>query len=170
MNEIEFLQIMQSDSKLWDYAETVQDGGAVTKTLQVPWGIGEVSVTLEGMGDVNGRRAAFSAFGEYIRGLVNDRISEEAITARAEQADKRTGATSDRQPDSTSPSPEESAEILSKEAVEAHDGPSTYSADPSIRLVELRAASDRAKAFIESTETEVRALEAYMEIINAEKE
>jgi len=86
MNEQEFLGLMQSDNKLWALSvPTVGLEGSETRCINVPWGIGVVEVTFEGTDDAAGRRAAFSAFGDYIRGLVKDRIDDDAITARAEQ-------------------------------------------------------------------------------------
>lgn len=86
----EALDCMNSDYKLWEKAESKDlGGGRVEKTLHLPWGIGEVSVTLEGMSDAGKRRAAVSGYGEYIRGVVNEAISDEAVSARAKQAAAR---------------------------------------------------------------------------------
>lgn len=168
MNENEFLALMQSDSKLWDYATTTHNkDGSIDKTLQIPWGIGEITVTLEGMDNVQGRRAAFNSFGDYIRGLINDKTSDDAITARAKQAAARVGEKSDSLIDSTGTRPEEPETIFDSETVETYDDPTLQIADPAARLTNLRRAIDRARKFIDSTETEMKALEAYMEIINA---
>jgi len=81
----ETLDIMNSDFKLWERA-TGEDlgGGKVTKTINLPWGIGEVTVTLEGMTDATKRRGAVSSYGEYIRGLIDEQTNDEAITSRAQ--------------------------------------------------------------------------------------
>lgn len=81
------LDIMNSDFKLWEAAtEKPLGAGVVEKTINLPWGIGETTVTLEGMNDSNKRRAAVGAYGEYIRGLINERTNDEAIESRARQA------------------------------------------------------------------------------------
>ena len=81
------LDIMSSDFKLWESATSEDLGnGSVAKTITLPWGIGEYTVTMEGMNDANKRRAAVGAFGEHIRGVINDRINDEAITGRAQVA------------------------------------------------------------------------------------
>ncbi len=63
----------------------VGDGG-VEKTITLPWGIGEHTVTLEGMNDAGTRRGAVSTYGEYIRGLIDERINDESVTSRAQAA------------------------------------------------------------------------------------
>ena len=90
MNIEQMLDIMQSDMKLWDMADTKeQKNGRVTKTLSLPWGIGEVVVELEGMTDARKRRAAVEGYGQYIRDLIKERIDDEAITSRAKAAAAR---------------------------------------------------------------------------------
>lgn len=81
------LDIMNSDFKLWEKAESEDlGGGKVVKTLTLPWGIGEVKVTLEGMTDADKRRQAVAGYGNYIRDLINEATADEAIEARARQA------------------------------------------------------------------------------------
>lgn len=90
MNVNDALDIMQSDMKLWDTAEKKPiAGGKVEVTLDLPWGIGSHSVTLEGMKDAQGKRNAVGAYGEYIRGLIDEQINDEAITSRAQVAAAR---------------------------------------------------------------------------------
>lgn len=90
MDKNEALDIMNSDFKLWERAATEDHGGGkLTKTLTLPWGIGEVSVTLEGMTDAGKRRNAVSGYGEYIRGLIDEATNDEAVTARAKAAAAR---------------------------------------------------------------------------------
>ena len=90
MEVIEILDIMNSDFKLWEAAEDEDVGpGKVNKTINLPWGIGEVTVTREGMNDAGKRRAAVGAYGEHIRGLIRDRTSDESVEARAKQAAAR---------------------------------------------------------------------------------
>ena len=87
MNELSIpdaLDIVQSDMKLWDKSDTEPlPGGAVRKSINLPWGIGEVSVTLEGLSDGKGRRNAVGAYAEYIRDVVKNAIDDEAVTSRA---------------------------------------------------------------------------------------
>ena len=84
------LDIMQSDMKLWDTAETEDLGeGRVTKTLDLPWGIGKLSVTLEGMTDATKRRDAVAQYGAFVRAEIEERIDDEAITSRAKAAAAR---------------------------------------------------------------------------------
>jgi hypothetical protein len=88
MNEQEALALMQSDMSLWEKATTVELGdGRQEKTIEGwPWGIGTITVTLEGLTDGVKRREAVGQFGEYIRAVVDERINDEAITLRAQQA------------------------------------------------------------------------------------
>ncbi len=167
MNKQEFLGMMESDSKLWETAETSAEGDKVVKTIDIPWGIGKTTVTLEGIGNVNGRRAAFSSFGEYIRGLVNDRISDDAITARAEQAAEKVSETSDRFIAIAGTSPVTTEEAFNKNPIPSFDEVGLQDQDPATRLTKLRRGCDLARAYIDDTTTEIKALEAYMEIINA---
>lgn len=90
MDKQEALNSMNSDHRLWEKAETKDlGGGRIEKVLTLPWGIGETRVTLEGMTDAGKRRAAVSGYGEYIRGVIEEAISDDAVTARAEQAAAR---------------------------------------------------------------------------------
>lgn len=99
MNENEFRSIMFSDQKLWDFAETTDETpNSLTKSINVPWGIGTIDVTLEGTNNASGRRAAFEGFGNYIRDLIKERTSDESVTARAKQSDVRDAELSLEQP------------------------------------------------------------------------
>jgi len=90
METQELLSIMQSDMKLWDKASTEEVGpGKVVKTLDLPYGIGEYSVTLEGLNDADKRRSALASYGAHIRQIVKERIDDEAVTARAKAAAAR---------------------------------------------------------------------------------
>ena len=83
----EALDIMNSDFKLWEAATDEDVGpGVVNKTINLPWGIGDVTVTMEGMNDAGKRRAAVGSYGEYIRGLIRERTADESVEARAKQA------------------------------------------------------------------------------------
>lgn len=100
------LDIMNSDFKLWEKSKSKDLGnGKVEKTIDLPWGIGEYSVTLEGMNDGSKRRAAVGAYGQHIRDLIKERIDDEAITSRAKAAAARAEYT--RSSDSNSISTDE---------------------------------------------------------------
>jgi hypothetical protein len=87
MTKTDTFDIMQSDMKLWEKAEKFPaKGGGVSVTLNLPFGIGEHTVTMEGMNDAQGKRNAVGAYGEYIRGLIKERIDDEAVTSRAKAA------------------------------------------------------------------------------------
>ena len=104
MNVQEALDIMQSDMKLWEAAETEETKeGVVIKTISLPWGLGEVVVELEGMNDGNKRREAVESYGAYIRGLIDEQTNDEAITARAKAAAAR--AKPDDSPDGSGVDP-----------------------------------------------------------------
>lgn len=86
----EALNLMNSDFKLWEKADTKDlGGGKIAKTLDLPWGIGEYTVELEGMNDSNKRRAAVGAYGEHIRGIIKERTDDEIVTSRAKAAAAR---------------------------------------------------------------------------------
>ena len=87
--EQELSQVLNSDFKLWEFAETEENGTSITKSLNLPLGIGEVSVTLEDVHDATTKRGAVEAFGDYVRGLVRERTDDEEVTARAEAARQR---------------------------------------------------------------------------------
>ena len=73
-----------------DAATTEDNGkGTLIKSLDLPFGIGETNVTIEGLTDAGKKRNAVSQFGEYIRGLIKERIDDEAVTARAKAAAER---------------------------------------------------------------------------------
>jgi len=87
LSKREAIDLMNSDMKLWDAATTVDNGkGTLVKSLDLPFGIGETNVTIEGLTDAGKKRNAVSQFGEYIRGLIKERIDDEAVTARAKAA------------------------------------------------------------------------------------
>lgn len=87
MNEVEALNLVNSDIALWEKAETTDlGGGSIEKKIHLPWGIGEVAVTLEGLTDGAKRRQALEQYGAYIRELVRDATDDDAITARAQIA------------------------------------------------------------------------------------
>lgn len=177
MNEQEFQAILNSDSKLWDHATTEIVGpNAIKKTITIPWGIGEKVVTLEGTGDAKGKREAFSAFGGYVRELVDDRIGDEAVEERAKQAASK--ALRDADQLSMEQSADSGAgglgqvsqgvqEAPDKGAVQTFGGPSVGGEGPAARLARLRAERSAAEDFVGEATIEIEALNAYMEILNA---
>ena len=71
MNEQQLHAILQSDMKLWETAETTMDNeGTITKVIDLPYGIGEYSVTIEGVTNAEKRRAAVTGFGGSVRDVV----------------------------------------------------------------------------------------------------
>ena len=170
MNDVtEILNIMNSDFKLWERAET-QDlgGGKVLKTITLPWGIGVTEVTLEGMTDAEKRRQAVGAYGEYIRSVIDERINDEAITARAKQAAAR--AQPADSPDSDSVSADEGLrdERLQEETYEGA-GPKDkrdaqdiagIGADLIARRTALRERVGRVEADLTRWRRELKALDA----------
>ena len=136
MNELSIpdaLDIVQSDMKLWDKSETEPlPGGAVRKSINLPWGIGEVSATLEGMNDAEKRRAAVGAYANYIRDIVKQATDDEAVTSRAkaqaarsEQVDSADGVRSGTEGvpvAATEATPVEGADEAYEEATEGAAG------------------------------------------------
>lgn len=87
MTTQEVLSIMQSDLALWDNASTEDLGeGTVRKVLELPWGIGNYEVTLEGLTNGVKRREALGQYGAHIRAVVADQINDDAIESRAKGA------------------------------------------------------------------------------------
>jgi hypothetical protein len=86
LNEVELREIIQSDFKLWEMSETKVEGTNIVKTITLPHGIGEFSLTFEGVHDAKSRRGAVEYWGAAIRDAVDNVISDEAVEARAAQA------------------------------------------------------------------------------------
>lgn len=85
----EALGIMQSDNGLWNRAEKRQGKDGLELVLDLPWGIGTAPVTLQGTDNAKGRRNAVSAYGDYIRGIIKERIDDDEVTSRARAAAAR---------------------------------------------------------------------------------
>jgi hypothetical protein len=103
MNVQETLNIMNSDFKLWERAKgTPGKDGAIIKQLDLPWGIGLTTVTMEGMNDAGKKREAVAQYGDYIRSLIRDRTDDEAVTSRAKQAAARSQLADSTDSDSVS--------------------------------------------------------------------
>lgn len=85
LTEKDVYAIMQSDIKLWEQATTQTVGTTVTKSMILPFGIGEMTVSFEGVDNGIKRRAAAEQWGAMVRERIKDRIDDDAITARAKQ-------------------------------------------------------------------------------------
>jgi len=141
----DILDIMNSDFKLWEHAtDTPADNGGVTKTLHLPWGIGDVTVTMEGMTDAGKKREAVGAYGNYIRQLIDERINDDAVTARAKAAAARREPADGADSDSVSPNQRLRDAALQapahESASEAHERDAQGSADFGESLTARRAA------------------------------
>lgn len=148
----EVLDIMNSDFKLWEQATSEDlDGGRVAKTIILPWGIGEYRIVLEGMTNADTRRGAVSAYGDHIRGLIDDRINDQAITSRAQVAASKAEPIDSGDSDGSSgglgvrdtgvPTPDD------EEAEEAHDEdasrPSNWGDDIATQRAQVEGEIDR---------------------------
>jgi hypothetical protein len=123
--EKELSQVLNSDFKLWEFAETEENGTSITKSLNLPLGIGEVTVTLEDIHDATTKRGAVEAFGDYVRGLVRERTDDEEVTARAEAARQKAKQDDLHNgiyvPDQRVQNPQAKEETV-QSTVQAHDG------------------------------------------------
>ena len=82
MDEQKFSDMMASDQKLWSAASgQLNADGSITKSIEVPWGIGVVNIRMP-FNDANDKRNAFSAFGANIRSIIENHKSDEAVSAR----------------------------------------------------------------------------------------
>ena len=165
MDEKELRAILNSDFKLWNAADTVEEGNVVTKTIELPYGIGPFTLSFEGAADAKGRRNATSIFGQSVRDAVEERISEESITARAAQKAAMASEDSGGGDSGDGGDTPGSGDVSTQEAVSAFGTATTFDTDPARRLHELRELA--AKHSLESKRllTEAKALEAYLEII-----
>lgn len=143
LSKREIIDVMQSDMKLWDMAETEESApGTVVKTLNLPLGIGEYTVTIEGLKDAGKKRDALASYGAHIRGLIKERIDDEAITARAKAAAARSesvgGGDSVRDDPAGVPVPPREAPP-NEEASQAYAETTTDDADFGATLIARRA-------------------------------
>ena len=86
LTDVEVYAMMQSDMKLWESATTEHKGSTITKAVILPFGIGEFRVNFEGVDNGIKRRAAAEQWGAMVRERVKDRVGDESVTARAQQA------------------------------------------------------------------------------------
>jgi hypothetical protein len=178
MNEQELREILQSDMKLWDRAETTEEGNTVTKVLDLPYGIGRTEVRLEGLDNGAARRSACEGFGSYIRDIVNERIGDESVTARAKQAAAKasedTGGVPDESGDDSARRGWEddggAASVPDSETVASHD---VITFDVTAMGNRANAIRERLAVYAEDMDTlrrELRGIEAYLEVYNDRKE
>jgi len=162
--------ILNSDFKLWESADTVEEGKTVTKTMDLPYGIGEFSLTFEGIGDAGGRRNAAGIWGEAVRNEVENKISDASVTARAAQKAALSGANDGGDRTSDGGFAGGSEAVSDTKTVSAFSPPSTLAADPDRRLHELRDYFSSLRGESRRVEREIKALTAYMEVLNAQED
>ena len=122
MTEEEIMSILGADMKLWERAETKQTANGLVKSLFLPFGIGQVDVTLEGVNDAVGRRSAVQAFGEYIRSRVKEATDDDIITAKAQEHAARVREERSRELVLPRNDKQREAAVASSETVPAFDG------------------------------------------------
>lgn len=162
---------MQSDMKMWDSAKTEDLGnGKIRKTIVLPYGIGETTVTLEGITDAGKRRNAVAGYGEYIRGLIDEQINDEVITSRAQQAAQAAGERASELHAGDGIDRQVAAEVPRTEAVPAH-GEIFIPTRETIggRLDELRRQLRDLKTKVGVCEAEIAGLTAYKGALDAQQ-
>lgn len=172
MTPSELNSIIQSDFKLWEKADTVQDGGTITKRLVLPHGIGDFQISFEGVNNAEGRRNAAAVWGDAVRNEVDNKIGDESVTARAAQRAAQAGEDTSRytgpgEPDKDDAGPEE---VSAKDSVQTHGEVATFSTDPSDRYDELVRYRGQLADKIKGLDIEIKALGAYMEVLNAQED
>lgn len=178
MNEQELNSILQSDMALWENASTEpSESGSITKVIDLPYGIGRTEVTLGGMDNAIGKRAALSAFGDYIRELIRDRTDDEAVEARAKQAAAR--AKSEDSEDSVQGSPQGVSDTASvqeavEESGEAHEvyAPESTGLRETLttRRLTLTEGIKEAEANLAVWRIELRAIEMALDVLGDDDE
>jgi hypothetical protein len=172
MDVQELSGILQSDMALWDRAEkSTNDKGQLVVKTELPHGIGEFVITFEGVTNAIQRRAAAEQWAANIRAAISDIISEESVTARAQQALARTGGDSDQLHALSGFDREFAKEIPDGPTVQTHEEQvDALGQDPASRLAGLRRLCDQYTLNIRSMRREIEALTAYVEVMNADKE
>lgn len=172
----ELNQMMQSDNKLWERSSTVEEGGVLTKSIELPHGIGLFTISFEGVKDAAGRRNAAGIWGESIRDAVNDAIGDEAVTARAAQRAATISEDTGGIISSSGSNTLRPEQVSQEEAVPTLSTIATGGAASSDRLHELLAHRAALEGTVEDTlkrikglDLEIKALEAYMEVMNAQE-
>ena len=171
------LDIMNSDFKLWERAvDTELGGGKMAKTLTLPWGIGEYTVTMEGMNNAEQRRNAVSEYGKHIRYVIDERTNDEGIVGRAqvaaartEQDDSEDSVGSDRGVGVRDEAPlqdarEETGEACKEDAEE----PEQFGADFAARRLEVESRLSQLHAAATRAERELRVIKAALKAMEDE--
>lgn len=171
----EALDIVNSDFKLWERATDTPTKTGVSKTLVLPWGIGEVTVNVEGVHDAKTRRNAVGMYGEYIRGLVKEATDDEAVTsraaakaARAEQADSGDSDGVNAVGVSGRPPEEEATTDAGEAHEEAFETAPDLGADLLARRAALVTRLDRLRAEVERCEREGRGIDSALTAMGIE--
>ena len=171
ISKADTLALMQSDMKMWETAETEElGGGKVKKTINLPFGIGEVSVTLEGMTDGIKRRGAVSSYGEYIRGIIDECINDEAITARAQQDVAAARGAADRLHDEDAASAGGGSPVPNAPPVPAHGEVFIPTAETIVvRIDDLERELRDCEARSRTLRRELNALNAFKEVLDGQE-
>ena len=171
MNAEELREIYQSDFKLWERANTEEDGIVITKSLHLPYGIGEFTLGFEGVKDAAGRRNAAGVWGQAVRDAIDDAIGEDSVTARAAQKAPRVSEGDGGHGGLGQPNPYDAGqeEVPEKEAIPSFSGAAAGSTAAGDRLDALRRERDGCAKRIKGLDIEIKALQAYVEVMNAQE-
>lgn len=163
--------ILNSDFKLWSEASTAVDEGVVTKTILLPHGIGEFTLVFEGADNAQGRRNAAGIWGKSIRDAVDNAVGEESVSARAAQGAARTSTNDgdDGRRSSTDAHDAAAATILAAEAVSTFGEVTSSYAVACDKLDGYTRRRNEAAKLIKGLDLEIKALQAYMEVMNAQE-
>ena len=165
----ELRAILQSDFSLWEQSQTLdEDEKGLTKTVMLPYNIGQFTIRFEGINNAETRRGAVAAWGDSIRDAVETAIGEESVSARAAQKAARASYDDGGDGGLGSPDTHDAREeaVVEKEAVQASISPPTLSAEPSDRLNELIGFRNDLTKRIKGLDLEIKALTAYVEVLN----
>lgn len=159
LTELELREIINSDMKLWEEADTspyeLGDGKmGLAKTLTLPYGIGEQTVVFP-----SNDLSAVSTYGSTIRSMVDDHRSEEAVAVTSTRGQDGGSALPDE------PQPEHA--VSTAQAVSTLEEPYEAGAGLDVRADGLRRAINDAETKVRRWRKELRALDAALEIMNA---
>jgi hypothetical protein len=171
VNQDELRAVIQSDFKLWEQSGTVTEGGTITKVVDLPYGIGHYELIFEGIKNAETRRNAAAIWGQSIRDVVDSAIGDEAVTSRAAQAAAR--ASEDDGQDGRlingHQNDARSAEVPTETSVPTLSSAPAISSDPSSQLDDIRRRRDEYLRIAKGLDLEIKALAAYVEVMNASK-
>lgn len=163
--------ILNSDFKLWEQAHTAEDGAVITKSLDLPYGIGVLQQSFEGVNNAEGRRNAAVIWGEIVREAVDDAIGEESVSARAAQASSRVSPDDGGDGGPSIPNPYYAGEeaLFAEGPVQTLGEATEGSATAGSRLNDLRRQRSEYARRIRGLDLEIKALQAYVEVIDEAK-